>query len=106
VSIRGNIIKDCRAIAITVQARGGTGEVAPAGAHRDTTIAENSVIDSPMPNIEITSTVHASITDNTFSQSSTARPDRDESGHGPSPGEAIKTTNCDRITVRDNFTSK
>lgn len=61
---------------------------------------------SPIPNIEMTSTVNSSITGNTFSQSTTVRPDREQSGHSPASVEAIKTTNCDRITIRDNFTSK
>ena len=102
VSIRGNVIRNCRAIAITVQARGGTGEIAPAGAHRDIAITENTVIGSPMPNIELTSTVNASIQHNSFRISAPVRSDQSESGREPSLEEAIKTTNCEGVTVRDN----
>ena len=73
VSIRGNIIKDCRADRDRGSGPGRPRRCRSGRRHRDITIAENTVIDSPMPIIEITSTVNASITRNTFSQTASTR---------------------------------
>ena len=55
--IRGNTIRACRGIGIAVYAHGGTGKVAPSGAHRNITIADNHVERrSAQPNIAVTST--------------------------------------------------
>ena len=106
VSIRRNVIKNCRATAITVQARGGPGDVAPAGAHHDITISDNTVIDSPMPNIEITSTVNGSILQNTFVQPAPAESDPSKSSNRATLENAIKIMECKDMTVRDNSISQ
>ena len=102
VSVCGNVIKNCRAIAITVQACGGSGDIAPAGAHRDIAITQNTVIDSPMPNLELTSTINGLIQHNSFTHFAPVRSDRAETEHEPSLEDAIKTTNCKDVTLRDN----
>ncbi len=56
VEISGNTIKDCGATAIEVIARAGNGATAPAGAHRNISIQNNSLTGCPMPGIEVTST--------------------------------------------------
>lgn len=56
VEISGNIIKDCAERAISVIANAGNGSVAPAGAHRNITIQNNSITNCPMPAIKVTST--------------------------------------------------
>lgn len=56
VVIRDTIIADCRQTAIRVVAQGGNGATAPAGAHRDITIRDNRIKNSPLPCIEVTST--------------------------------------------------
>ena len=56
VVIRDNVIADCRQTAIRVVALGGNGAIAPAGAHRDITIRNNRITNSPLPCIEVTST--------------------------------------------------
>jgi len=56
LTIKGNRIRDCGGIAICVDAIGGDGGIAPAGAHRNITITSNAVDDSPMPGILVTST--------------------------------------------------
>lgn len=56
VVIRDNVIRDCRSVSIAVYAHGGEGAVAPAGAHRNITVAGNSIVGGPLPSILVTST--------------------------------------------------
>lgn len=56
VEISGNTIEDCGAIPIQVLAKAGKGSVAPAGAHRNITVQNNSFTNCPMPAIKVTST--------------------------------------------------
>ena len=56
VTIRDNVIRRCRGIAIRVEAEGGSGKPLPDGAHRNIAILHNTVEDSPWPNIRVTST--------------------------------------------------
>jgi hypothetical protein len=56
VEISDNKIKDCGERAIEVIANAGNGSVAPAGAHRNITIQNNSMTSCPMPAIKVTST--------------------------------------------------
>lgn len=56
VRIEGNIIRDCRDVAIQVMAFGGAPGVAPAGAHNHISITGNRVDDSPWPGVLVTST--------------------------------------------------
>lgn len=64
VEIRGNIITDCKDIAINVTAGAGKGGLAPAGAHNRITIADNKITGSPLPNIFASSTKGLIITGN------------------------------------------
>lgn len=64
--IADNQITDCKGIAIDVIARGGNGAVAPSGAHRNITIRNNAILNSPLPNIHVTSTENLSIQNNRF----------------------------------------
>ncbi len=66
VVIADNQITDCKGIAIDVIARGGNGAVAPSGAHRNITIRNNAILNSPLPNIHVTSTENLSIQNNRF----------------------------------------
>jgi hypothetical protein len=50
LKITGNSISDCRGIPICIEATGGDGEIAPAGAHRNITITGNTVRRCAMPN--------------------------------------------------------
>lgn len=96
VEIRDNVIAACRARPILVHAQGGegliSGKPAPSGAHNNISIVGNTIADSPLPNIEVTSTAGLRIEKNTF-----------RSPRGGKPGtEPVKTVNCDRVTLSDN----
>jgi hypothetical protein len=56
VTIAGNTIVNCRKTGISVDARGGSGKVAPAGAHNRITITGNTIKNVPSPGIHVTST--------------------------------------------------
>jgi len=56
VKITGNAIRACGGIPILVEASGGNGNIAPAGAHCDITITGNQISDGAMPGILVTST--------------------------------------------------
>ena len=64
VRITGNVIRNCRDIAIAVYALGGSREIAPAGAHRNITIAGNRITGCPLPGILVTSTRGLTLADN------------------------------------------
>lgn len=64
--IADNQIADCRATAIEVVARGGTGALAPSGAHKNIVICNNAILNSPLPNIHVTSTDKLVISGNQF----------------------------------------
>ena len=66
VVIADNRIADCRAPAVDVSALGGNGSVAPSGAHRNIVIRHNTILDSPLPNIHVTSTEKLAIIGNHF----------------------------------------
>ncbi len=94
VEIRDNAIASCRVRPIFVHAQGGegliTGKPAPSGAHNNIAILNNTIADSPLPNIEVTSTDGLRIEGNAF---------RSPRGAGP---EAVKTVNCARVSQADN----
>jgi hypothetical protein len=54
--IADNHITDCRATAIEIVARGGTGALAPSGAHKNIVIRNNAILNSPLPTIYVSST--------------------------------------------------
>jgi len=100
VEIRDNTIASCRVRPILVHAQGGegliTGKPAPSGAHNNISIVGNAISDSPLPNIEVTSTDGLRVEGNTFRSPRGAKPGQD-------PGaEAVKTVNCARVTQADN----
>jgi hypothetical protein len=64
--IADNQIIDCRATAIEVVARGGTGALAPSGAHKNIVIRNNTILNSPLPTIYVTSTDKLVISGNQF----------------------------------------
>jgi hypothetical protein len=66
LKIGGNTISDCGGVPICVEAVGGDGSIAPAGAHRDITITDNLVRECSMPGILVTSTIGLKIAHNTF----------------------------------------
>ena len=66
LKITGNTITDCGGIPILVEALGGNGNIAPAGAHRNITIISNVVSGCFAPGILVTSTSGLRIEDNTL----------------------------------------
>jgi hypothetical protein len=62
--ISGNIIKDCRAVALAVYSLGGDGGIAPAGALNNIIIKDNIIQGCPLPNIVVTSTANLELTGN------------------------------------------
>ena len=64
--ITGNAILDCPTPGIVVEAVGGNGRVAPAGAHRNIRITGNSFSNVALPSILCTSTDGLTLQDNRF----------------------------------------
>ena len=64
LKITDNTLLGCGGIAICVQAVGGSGVIAPAGAHRNIAIVGNMVKDCPQPGILVTSTRQLRLEDN------------------------------------------
>jgi hypothetical protein len=87
LTIADNTIVDCHRAAISVEAAAGNGKVALAGAHRNITIAGNTIEGSPLPCIRVAATDGLRIEGNKI-----------RSGGG----ERIKTENCQNVTIRDN----
>lgn len=67
ILIEDNAITNGRSVAITVYSKGGSGGFAPAGAHRDMTIRNNTISDVPAPAIFVSSTVNYDVTGNDVS---------------------------------------
>jgi len=101
VEIRDNTITACRVRPVLVHAQGGegllTGKPAPGGAHNNIAILNNTIADSPLPNIEVTSTDGLRIEGNTFRSPRGAKPGQDPAGVG-----AVKTVNCSRVSQAGN----
>lgn len=64
LTIENNTIRDMHGIPIAVFALGGTGEIAPLGAHADIVIRGNQIKRSPYPAIYVTSTTGLTLADN------------------------------------------
>ncbi|MEO0513845.1 MAG: right-handed parallel beta-helix repeat-containing protein [Planctomycetota bacterium] len=64
VTIENNTILDMRGIPIAVFALGGTGKIAPLGAHADIVVRGNQIKRSPFPAIYVTSTDGLTLADN------------------------------------------
>jgi parallel beta-helix repeat protein len=71
--ISNNTITGCKHISIRVEAAGGDGEFAPAGAHQNVKIIGNTISQSAMPGILVTSTSQLTINENSFDFLSAAR---------------------------------
>lgn len=71
--ISNNTITDCKDIPIRVEAAGGDGEFAAAGAHQNVKILGNTISQSAMPGILVTSTSQLTINENSFDFLSVAR---------------------------------
>lgn len=96
VEIRDNVITGCRARPIFVHAQGGanliSGKAAPSGAHNNISVVGNTIANSPVPNIEITSTENLKIENNTFVSPKDAKPNQ----------EMVKVVNCTQVTQTNN----
>ena len=105
LEIRDNIIKDCRDIAIIIEARAGNGQRAPAGAHNRITLTNNSITGSPLPNIFVTSTKGLNMTGN-ISVPDTAVKLSDwhmrHYGLDPKTLAPIMTVNCEDVRDASN----
>jgi parallel beta-helix repeat protein len=66
LKITGNTITTCRGIPICVEAVGGNGDIAPAGAHHNITITGNVVKNCSTPGILVTSTRGLRLENNTL----------------------------------------
>jgi len=66
LQITGNTITDCGGVPIRIEATGGNGDLAPAGAHRNIGITGNTVTGCAMPGILVTSTASLQIGTNTL----------------------------------------
>ena len=97
VSIIGNTLRNCGGIPICIEATGGNGDIAPAGAHQNITISQNTVTGCSMPGILVTSTTGLRITDNTLELSNDFRqlPDRMRQA-GLKELQPIVEINCER----------
>jgi hypothetical protein len=74
-----------------VEAQGGAGRTAPAGAHRDIVIEGNSITGSSMPAIRVTST-----------QRLTVQGNRVTKPVGPKGAEPVKLEQCSDVTNTGN----
>ncbi len=108
VTIRGNTIRDCRETAIRVVARGGPGELAPAGAHRDISILGNTLSAGPWPAIEITSTRGGLVAGNAITPAPVRALTWSASSPNPAsdPPEPVRSTHCEGVSVRDNSVAR
>lgn len=95
VKISGNIITACGGIPILVEAVGGDGQIAPAGAHRDIHITGNTIQNCSMPGIRVTSTTGLILSDNKLDliTNSTAPPGQTGQAN-PKPMQAVVKINC------------
>jgi hypothetical protein len=105
VEIRDNIIKDCRDIAIIIEARAGNGQRAPAGAHNRISLTNNSITDSPLPNVVVTSTKGLIIAGNKCVPNTAVKLSdwhMQHYGLDPKKLEPIMTLNCEDVTADSN----
>jgi hypothetical protein len=100
VVVSDNLVSNCKTTAIAIYANGGTGAIAPAGAHRNITVANNQVTASPLPNIVVTSTDILSMGDNRCTQSDGIVPKYvlKSLGLGDQEPAFVMTANCANVT--------
>ena len=100
VVVSDNHVSNCRTSAIAIYANGGTGEIAPAGAHRNLTVIRNQVTGSPLPNVVVTSTDTLTLDENQCSQNDGVVPPyvmKSLGLGGHEPG-FVMTVNCTNVT--------
>lgn len=68
LKITGNHIKDCGGVPIRIEATGGNGDIAPAGAHRNIEVNGNTITGCAMPGILVTSTADLKLGRNAFAE--------------------------------------
>jgi parallel beta-helix repeat protein len=73
LKITGNHIKDCGGVPIRIEATGGNGDIAPAGAHRNITVSGNTITGCAMPGILVTSAAELKMGNNTFTEWSVSK---------------------------------
>lgn len=95
-----NHVSNCRTTAIAIYANGGTGAIAPAGAHRNITVTDNQVVASPLPNIVVTSTDTLMLGDNRCVRSDGVVPRYvlNSLGLGEQSPTFVMTANCTNVT--------
>ena len=96
--IADNQITDCKGTAIEVIARGGNGAIAPSGAHKNIVIRDNTIAQSPLPNIHVTSTDNLSIQNNRLTPLDAATSRFRWKDKRP---QAIVIESCTQIDVQD-----
>ena len=89
VVVRDNVIKGCLQTPIQIHARGGDGQMLPAGALRNISILNNRFEDCVWPLVHVTSTSNLKIEGNLFPESTPAKPD------GTVPPQAVLLENCE-----------
>ncbi len=107
VEIRGNVIRNCRSLAIAVYSFGGPRNLAPAGAHGNITVAGNTITDCPLPNILVTSTKGLRIEKNTCEPSKTRDLPPWELRRfelDPANLESVMTVNCEDYNIENHQT--
>lgn len=95
--IENNLIESCRAPAIEVMARAGNGSIAPSGAHRNIVIRNNTIVNSPLPNIYVTSTDCLVVEGNHFKP---LAPSFSRWNWGTNAPSAVVTKNCENMRVQ------
>lgn len=104
VKIVDNTIRDCGDIAIAVYAFGGAPGIAPAGAHSNMLVSGNTISDSPLPNILVTSTNGLELSRNTSqSYDNKTAPEwtRYRFGLIDKPLKPVMTIHCDGVREID-----
>jgi hypothetical protein len=80
VTLIGNTIKNCHKEGIAVYSRAGNGSIAPAGAHNNIVIENNTISNTPGPHIWVTSTRGLVLKGNTYGK------------------DKLKIENCENVT--------
>ena len=86
-------ITTCLGTAINIEAMGGDGQIAPAGAHRDIAIAGNAIAGCPLPAIRVTSTDGLRLEHNRVGSPGSGNPATRGAGKEP-----VQVINCANVT--------
>lgn len=97
--IRNNVISECKATPIVIEAYGGAGLISgkPAftGAHKNITIANNSITDNKTPSIRLTSVDTVKVQNNIFKMASSSTTNL-------TVDNLIKIQNCTNYVITNN----